>query len=197
MVYLEVSLLGLALAMDACAVSMSNGLNERDMERGKMLLIALTFGLFQAIMPLTGYGIGEASSSLFKAAIAKFDHWIAFILLLALGIKMIIDTFKKNKEDAEKEAKGKKLTLSLLLAQGVATSIDALAVGFSIKMMENANIFISIAIIGVITFIFSFISIMIGKKFGKVFDKKASLIGGLILITIGTKIFIEHVVNKI
>lgn len=180
---IEISLIGLGLTMDAAAVCMSNAMSN-NINRNKMLLSAFLFGLFQAIMPLIGYFAG----STFSESIKAFDHWIAFILLSIIGVKMIIDA--KQNDDTINH-----LTLKLLLSQAVATSIDALAVGVSLSAIlneSNGNIFVSITIIGVITFICSLISNIIGKRIGNALNQKAQVFGGFILILIGLKILIEH-----
>lgn len=181
---IEISLIGLGLTMDAATVCMSNAMSN-NINRNKMLLSAFLFGLFQAIMPLIGYFAG----STFSESIKAFDHWIAFILLSIIGVKMIIDA-KQNDDDTINH-----LTLKLLLSQAVATSIDALAVGVSLSAIlneSNGNIFVSITIIGVITFICSLISSIIGKRIGNALNQKAQVFGGFILILIGLKILIEH-----
>ena len=133
--YLKSILLGIGLAMDACAVSMANGMREPKMKINKIILIAFMFGLFQGLMPLIGYFIGHAILSI----IEKFIPWIAFVLLLFVGIKMIIETVKGNDDETNDKAL---LTFKTLLVQGVATSIDALSVGLTF-----ADYSVSLAII--------------------------------------------------
>lgn len=192
MVYFEIALLGVALALDACCVSMSNGLNDKVLRVRMALLFGLVFGFFQALMPLIGYGIGELSSAMLHEVIQNVDHFIAFGLLLLVGGKMIFDGFKK--EEDEKESK---MTFWLLIVQGIATSIDALAVGFSIKTMEGANIWLSILIIGLITMVLASLAYVIGNKFGNILSNKSTIVGGLILLAIGTKILVEHLIKGI
>lgn len=180
---IEIIVLSVGLAMDATAVSMTNGMNDTKMKIKKILLIGLTFGLFQALMPLLGYLFGM----LFVDFIEKIDHWIALILLGFLGIQMLREGVSKKEE--QDDVKG--LGLKLLLIQGVATSIDALAVGVSLASLK-VNILYSVISIGIITAILSVIGVFIGKKFGDLLNNKASILGGIILIGIGLKIFIEH-----
>lgn len=174
-------LTAVGLAMDASAVSMTNGMNEKPLKVKKALLIALFFGIFQAVMPLIGY----YSGSLFKEYIESIDHYVALILLSIIGISMIIEG-KKNKLEETKE-----LSIKRLILQAIATSIDAFAVGISFAAL-GVNIYIAILIIGLVTFVLSFVSCYIGKKFGELLKNKAQFVGGIILIGIGLKIFIEH-----
>lgn len=192
MVYFEIALLGVALALDACCVSMSNGLNDKVLKIQKALLFGLVFGFFQALMPLIGYGIGELSGVMLHSIIQNVDHFIAFGLLAIVGGKMIYDGFKQ--EDCGEETK---MTFWLLIVQGIATSIDALAVGFSIKTMDGANIWLSILIIGLITLALASLAYIIGNKFGNILSNKSTIIGGLILLAIGSKILIEHLIKGI
>lgn len=180
---IEIIVLSIGLAMDATAVSMTNGMNDTKMKVKKILLIGLTFGLFQALMPLLGYLFG----TLFVDFVEKIDHWIALILLGFLGIQMLREGFSKN-EDKEEV---KHLGFKMLLIQGVATSIDALAVGVSLASLK-ANILVAVISIGIITTLLSIIGVYMGKKFGNLLNNKASILGGIILIGIGLKIFIEH-----
>ena len=179
----ELFILAVGLSMDAFAVSTSNGIVSRP-DAKKTLLIAFTFGLFQAVMPLIGYFAG----SLFADAIQAYDHWIALLLLAFIGGKMVADFFCKKDEKAER----KPLTAKTLLVQAVATSIDALAVGVSFVGI-TFNIFLAVAVIGLITFVLCVVAVIIGKKCGDILSDKATLVGGLILIAIGLKIFIEHI----
>lgn len=185
-------LLGIALAMDACAVSMANGLNEPKMKMKKIILVAFMFGFFQAMMPLIGYFIGHALISY----IEKFIPWIALILLGFLGGKAIIECIieiKKGDDDSEQEEKIKSLTFKMLIVQAIATSIDALSVGFTIADYTIVNALIAALIIAIVTFIISFVAVHIGKKFGDKLGNKAELIGGIILLAIGLEIFIKGI----
>ena len=187
----SILLLGVGLSMDACAVSISNGLANKKISIKETLLIALTFGIFQMMMPLIGYFIG----SLFTNLIVKIGPYIALALLSFLGIKMIVDSIKsrkKNEDEEEKEEENiKKLSFKMLLIQAIATSIDALSVGLVFVGINYPLVILYTGIIGIITTILSLISVFIGKKFGDIFSNKAEIVGGIILIAIGLKIFIE------
>lgn len=180
---IEIIILSIGLAMDATAVSMTNGMNDTQIKIKKIVLIGLTFGIFQAIMPLIGYLFG----TLFVEFIEQIDHWIALLLLGFLGFQMLIEGLSKKDE----EEKVKELGIKMLFLQGVATSIDALAVGISFASLR-VNIVYAVLSIGVITTMLSIIGVLIGKKFGDLLNNKASILGGIILISIGIKIFIEH-----
>lgn len=194
---LEVLLTGVGLSMDAAAVGMTNGLNEPKMRLTKILLIALFFGVFQGVMPLIGYFAG----TLFAEAVASIAPYVALVLLGFIGGKMIYEALKKSKEEEEAV---KNLGVGALTAQAIATSIDALAVGISLLALNGigalkVNIFAACAIIAACTFVISLAAVFIGKKFGAVLADKAELIGGIILVAIGLKIFIEGVffLNKL
>lgn len=182
---IEIILLGLGLAMDASAVSMTNGMTMKPMKLKGTLATAFAFGLFQGVMPLIGYFAG----SVFAEYMAAIDHWIALILLGFIGGKMLWDALKKEDEVVPA---AHKLTLKLLLVQAIATSIDALAVGVSFAAM-NVNIFIAVSIIAAVTFICSIIAVLIGKKCGDFLNQKAEIFGGCILILIGLKIFLDGI----
>lgn len=189
---LEVLLTGVGLSMDAAAVSMTNGLNEPKMRIWKVLLIALFFGIFQGVMPLIGYFAG----TLFAEAVASVAPYVALVLLGFIGGRMIYEALKKKRE--EEEPADKNLSVSALTVQAIATSIDALAVGISLLALSESgalkiNIFAACALIAACTFIISLAAVFIGKKFGAVLADKAELIGGIILVAIGLKIFIEGV----
>ena len=183
MSFLEIIVLSLGLAMDATAVGMTDGLSNRKIKLSKALLIGLIFGFFQAMMPLLGYLFGI----LFASLIEFLDHWIALLLLGYLGGKMLYDGFKKGSDEEEV----RELTLKTLLVQGVATSIDAFAVGISFATL-HVDITLAVCSIGIITMILSSLGVLIGKKFGDLLNNKATILGGLILVGIGLKIFIEH-----
>lgn len=198
-IVLTILLSAVSLAADAFAVSICDGMVYQNLNKRKGVLIPLTFGLFQAIMPIIGFYIGLAC----LGAIDSPSHWIAFALLVFIGGKMIYDAVKelRAKNEVDTEAEPKKFSFVSVLVQGVATSIDALAVGFSLNtILEGVTgsvqlwAWVSVAIIGVITFIISLIGVIIGVKVGKLFKKKASIaeiIGGCVLILIGTKIILE------
>ncbi len=177
-------LLGLGVSMDAFAVSICKGLAVGKVQTKHMLTAGLWFGGFQAIMPLAGYFIG----SLFHGFIEKFDHWIALFLLGAIGINMLKEAFGKEEENSADSS----FSFRTMLIMAVATSIDALAVGVALAMERTTNIWLSIAFIGIITFIFSAIGIKIGSIFGEKYKKKAEIFGGIVLIFIGFKILFDH-----
>ncbi len=180
---LTIILTGVGLAMDACAVSLAKGMcyTKKDAIRFSFIF-ALSFGFFQGIMPLIGYFIGIK----FTSSITFLDHWIAFILLVGIGAKMIYESFGEQELACELHIKFKDI---LLL--GIATSIDALAVGVSFAFFD-VDIYVACFIIGVVTFILSFFSGYIGRFVGSLLHRYAEVAGGLILILIGTKILIEH-----
>lgn len=191
---IELILLSIGLAMDAFAVSIGNGLSMKKSEPKAALAIALSFGVFQALMPTLGYFLGSA----FEAAISRFDHIIALVFLGFIGGKMIFDGIKElkeskgeNKEKAEEQPF--KLSFGVLMVQSVATSIDALIVGVSFAALPNVNIWAAVLLIGVITFAISLVGVFSGKKFGQLLGSRAEIFGGLILVGIGLKVFIEHV----
>ena len=177
----------LGLSMDACAVSISNGMCYENIQRKQIFSTAFAFGFFQAFMPILGFFVG----SIFSDAIYDLDHWIALILLGFIGSKMIIDSIKELKCPETCLIGSKNLNAKTLLLQAVATSIDALTVGVGFAVM-NVDILSAALSIGMITFINSIIGYHLGMKFGKLFKQKAELLGGSILIFIGIKIFLEH-----
>ncbi|MBP5261606.1 MAG: manganese efflux pump, partial [Clostridiales bacterium] len=173
-------LLGAGLAMDAFSVSLANGLNEPKMRKRKMCGIAGVFGAFQGIMPMIGWVCVHTVVQYFKS-FEKFIPWIALILLLYIGGKMLIEGIRNK--DGENEPV--KVGIAALLVQGVATSIDALSVGFTIAEYQFLMAFVSALIIGVVTFIICVIGLFLGKKFGTKFSNRAQILGGIILIGIG------------
>lgn len=182
----ELILIGIGLAMDAFAVSVSKGLSMRRINYKAGVIIALAFGIFQAGMPVLGWLLAVR----FERYIAAVDHWIAFGLLLLIGIKAIVEAVKDRKKE-EEEVPEYVLKWGELLILAVATSIDALAVGISLAVL-NVNIWSAAGIIGIITLILSFLGVLIGNRFGVRFRSKAEIAGGIILILIGVKILLEH-----
>ena len=172
--------------MDAFAVAISKGLSMRKIDYKASLIIAFFFGAFQAIMPLIGY----YAAVHFEKYITAVDHWIAFALLVFIGVKAIIGAVKEIRS-GEEETPEFQLKWGELLILAIATSIDALAVGISFAFL-NVKIGTSVAIIGVTTFIISFIGVLIGNRFGAKLKAKAEIAGGIILILIGVKILLEH-----
>lgn len=191
---IDILLTGVGLSMDAAAVSMTNGMNESKMKLPKILLIALFYGVAQGVMPLIGYYAG----SLFATAVAKIAPWLALVLLGFIGGKMIFEAICELKKNGEQPKEAKPLSLGSLAVQALATSIDALAVGISLVALDKSgalavNIFVAVSMIAASTFIISLVSVFVGKKFGELLSDKAELVGGLILVAIGLKIFIEGI----
>lgn len=185
---LTIILIGIWLAMDALAVSVMSGVSLKKLHIKHALLIAFAFGFFQAIMPLIGWAIGLT----LKDYIQSFDHWIAFGLLAFVGGKMIYESFIIKEEEEE----GNILDIRTLLILAVATSIDALAVGLNFAILQVSLLF-AVAIIGLITFVLCFLGVYVGNRYGHIFENKLELIGGIILIGIGGKILMEHIVKSI
>ena len=182
-------LLGTGLAMDAFSVSMVNGLKESEMPLHKMNLIAGVYAFFQFAMPMTGWICVHTILTYFKKS-ETFIPWIALILLLYIGGKMLIEGIRKTEEDT---ADNSALTFSTLIIQGIATSIDALSVGFTIANYALLMAVICSLIIAAVTYIISITGIVIGKKAGTKLSSKASVLGGVILIAIGIEIFIKGI----
>ena len=183
-------MLGVGLAMDAFSVSMANGLNEPKMRVRRMCLIAGVFAFFQALMPLTGWFCVHNLVRFFSV-FEKFIPWIALILLAFIGGKMLIEGIKGNVE--EDGDGGSNLGFKLLMVQGIATSIDALSVGFTISEYGFLMALVCALIISAVTFVICMAGVIIGKKFGTKLAGKASILGGVILILIGLEIFITGV----
>lgn len=181
-------LLGVGLAMDAFSVSLANGLNEPVMRKKKMCGIAGVFGFFQALMPMVGWVCVHTIIYYFKA-FEKFVPWIALILLVYIGGGMVLEGMKNDEEKAEKAG----LSVGTLFVQGIATSIDALSVGFTIAEYGFVMAFVCSIIIAVVTFVISYAGLIIGKKFGTKFSGRADILGGVILIFIGLEIFLKGV----
>jgi putative Mn2+ efflux pump MntP len=182
---LTILFIAFGLSMDAFAVSVTSGFTIKKLKVGHALKIAFSFGLFQAIMPIVGWAAGLG----FRAFISGIDHWAAFGLLSIIGTKMIFESMKMDGD----ENKTDPLNIYTLLMLSVATSIDALAVGLSLSFL-NIPILTPALMIGLVTFIFSYAGVYIGERFGHFFEKKIEAIGGLILIAIGIKILIEHMI---
>ncbi len=178
---LEILIIGIGLAMDAFAVAICKGLSMKKLDLKKALIIGLYFGIFQALMPGLGFLLGKS----FESFVTAIDHWIAFALLLFIGIDMIKEVFNKEQE-ADDDVSFK--AMSIL---AIATSIDALAVGITFAFLK-VNIIEATLIIGIITFLISILGVIIGNKFGSKYEKKAKFLGGAILIIMGIKILIEH-----
>ena len=179
-------LLGVGLAMDAFSVSLANGLNEPKMPPARMCLIAGVFALFQALMPMLGWVLVHTAVSYFHV-IDKFIPWIALILLAFIGGKMLYEGIKNRHSNAEKPAVG----FWGLIVQGVATSIDALSVGFTIADYDLVHAIVCAGLIAAVTFVICMIGLVLGKKVGTKLAWKASVLGGVILIAIGIEIFVS------
>ena len=183
---MELVLIGVGLSMDAFAVALCKGLSMRRVNYAHAAVIALFFGVFQAVMPLIGWVLGTQ----FARYITSVDHWIAFALLGNIGGKMIWDALHEAPETAPCAGEGR-LDLKELLMLAVATSIDALAVGITFAFLQ-VSILPAVATIGLITFALSFAGVVVGNRFGTRFQKKAEIAGGVVLVLIGLKILLEH-----
>ena len=180
---IEIIILSVGLAMDAFAVAICKGLSVKKLEVKHAVIVCLYFGGFQGLMPLIGYFLGSA----FADKITKFSHWVAFGLLLLIGLNMIKEALGKDEEECTDC-----FTFKAMFPMAIATSIDALAVGVALSLKTGGlNIFFSVAIIGIITFIISAIGVKIGNVFGTKYKSKAEFVGGCILILLGLKILLE------
>ncbi len=173
--------IALALAMDAVAVSISCGIALKKHRILQALRISGSFGLFQAVMPVVGWLAGLG----FRRLIERYDHWIGFCLLVFIGCRMIYESVHVGEKKLDPTRPG------VLFVLSVATSIDALAVGFSFSLLKT-GIIGPVLLIGAVTFILSFMAVLTGRRFGILFEKKVEIAGGLILIGIGTKILLDH-----
>lgn len=182
-------LLGFGLAMDAFSVSLVNGMQEPRMRRGRMVRIAGVFGGFQTLMPLIGWVCVKTILELFKS-LQSLIPWIAFALLFLIGGKMVLDGIR-NKEEQEAE----KIGAGGLIMQGIATSIDALSVGFAMSELNFRSAVAEAVIIGAVTFGICTAGILIGRKAGTKLSGKASVVGGIVLIGIGIEILVTHLVH--
>ena len=186
----------MSLSMDAFAVALCKGLSMKQLNLRGGLVIAGFFGGFQALMPLLGWLLGSS----FVGAIESYDHWVAFFLLFVIGGKMILDAVKEMREP-KKEEEEFRLKAGELLFLAIATSIDALAVGITFAMLgvraavssaDSLSIWMSILIIGLTTFVISLAGVLIGNRFGNRFQTKAQVAGGIVLILLGIRILLEH-----
>lgn len=188
MSYITILGISAGLAMDAFAVSISYGCTPKKVPLKHILMISLSFGAFQAFMPVIGWHVGRFFADLIK----NYDHWIAFSLLAYIGARMIIEGLKKDAgDDICCDLDDHVLDLKRLFVLSVATSIDALAVGLSLSLL-GYSIMTPAAIIGITTFIFSYIGVKMGCRLHKVLGKRVEVFGGLVLVAIGVKIIIEH-----
>jgi putative Mn2+ efflux pump MntP len=182
---IELILIGIGLSMDAFAVAVCKGLCMKKVDKKQTLIIALFFGGFQALMPFIGWALGKQ----FERYITSIDHWIAFVLLVFIGGKMVKEALEDKEE--EEVSCSVKLDIRELFMLAVATSIDALAVGITFAFL-GYSILEAITIIGTTTFLLSIVGVYVGNIFGTKYKKKAELAGGIILILIGLKILLEH-----
>ena len=186
----ELFLLGVGLAMDAFAVSICKGLAMKKVNKVQCFIIALYFGGFQALMPVLGFYLGTT----FAEKLSAVDHWIAFILLAYIGGKMIADGIKEYREKTEVTEMDPPLDHKELFILAIATSIDALAVGVTFSFLD-VMIGLAAAIIGVVTFVISAGGVYVGNIFGEKYKTKAQLAGGAILVFLGLKILITHLMG--
>ncbi len=185
MSFISIFLIALALSMDAFSVATAIGATGSKLNSYAVLRLATAFGIFQFVMPILGWLLGRTVVSY----IADYDHWIAFALLVIVGLRMIKEYFGKDEKERTKDpTKG----WSLLILS-IATSIDALAVGVSLAVLDT-NIYYPSVVIGVVCFIITALGMTFGKKLSRILGKKAVLLGGIVLIAIGIKIVVEHMV---
>lgn len=184
----ELLLLGVGLSMDAFAVSVCKGLAMKRSSVKAGLICGIWFGGFQALMPLIGFFLG----SMFAEAIQSVDHWVAFGLLVLIGVNMLREAFSPEEDGGCSECADADLSVKTMFVMAVATSIDALAVGISLAMAGDVAIFAAVGIIGVCTFTLSAVGVGVGSVFGSRFEQKAQIAGGVILVILGVKILLEH-----
>jgi len=186
--FFDTIIIAIGLSADAFALAICLGMTLKVFSLRKAVIVGLYFGVLQALMPILGYLV----ASVFSETIVGFSHWIAFALLVAIGLKMVVGGLKKGhsqeKSTAEKEAS---LSPIVMLPLAIATSLDALAIGFSLSFLK-ANLLLSVSVIGVTTLVLSTIGVRIGKTLGAKLHTKAELFGGIILILIGIKILLER-----
>ena len=186
MIFLTVLLIAVALSMDAFAVSVVTGASSKKLKARYAFRMAAFFGFFQAFMPL----VGLSSSLLVRKYIESYDHWIAFGLLLAVGVKMIYESFKLKSESINFDP----AKISVLFVLSIATSIDAFAVGITLSFFTTAFL-PTVLFIGLVTFLLSYLGIFIGTRIGHFFENKIQALGGLVLIAIGLKILLQHLLS--
>ena len=185
--WIEIFLIGIGLSMDAFATAVCKGLAMRKFNKIQAVIIGAYFGFFQALMPMLGWLLGIR----FTRYIASVDHWIAFALLAFIGGKMIFEAVHESKDESSEVLMDQPVDHREMLLLAVATSIDAFAVGISFAAI-GTSVFIPAGIIGVITFLLSFLGVFIGNRFGSRYERRAEIVGGVILIGIGIKVLIEH-----
>ena len=187
MSFLDIFLIGVALSMDAFAVSVCKGLSVKKAGVKHALTVGVYFGGFQALMPLLGWVLG----SQFSGYIQQYDHWVAFILLLLIGGNMIREALSGEEDEAEDTATGGRLDHKKLFLMAIATSIDALAVGVTFAFLETP-ILSAVSLIGVTTFCISVAGVAVGCWFGARYKQRSEITGGVILVLLGCKILLEH-----
>ena len=181
--FIDIFLIGIALSMDAFAVSICKGLSVKKVSAKHVLTVGVYFGGFQALMPTLGFLLGYR----FESFITSIDHWIAFILLALIGGNMIREALGKDEEHENDD-----FSFKAMLPLAVATSIDALAVGITFALLPDVNVPLAVCLIGITTFVCSAAGLKVGNLFGLKYKAKAELAGGIILILIGLKILLEH-----
>ena len=185
--FIDIFLIGIALSMDAFAVSICKGLSVKKVSAKHVLTVGVYFGGFQALMPLLGWVLG----SQFSGYIQQYDHWVAFILLLLIGGNMIREALSGEEDEAEDTATAGRLDHKKLFLMAIATSIDALAVGVTFAFLETP-ILSAVSLIGVTTFCISVAGVAVGCWFGARYKQRAEITGGVILVLLGCKILLEH-----
>ena len=183
---ITVTVIAIGLAMDAFAVSIATGATYKKPGTNHAFRIALAFGSFQAVMPVAGWLAGLTVRSFIK----DYDHWVAFILLGFIGAKMIYESFKIK----QAQERSDRLSAAVLLILAITTSIDALAVGITFSFLLAGSLAVAVIIIGAVTFVFSYAGFYIGKSAGHFFENKIEIAGGIVLLCIGAKILLEHLI---
>lgn len=183
MAFITLIIIAVGLSMDALAISIVSGSTYKQLHIKHALRIAFFFGSFQAFMPLIGYLAGQSLDKY----ISSYDHWVAFAILSAVGAKMIYESFKIKTAKSNFDP----TNITMLFVLSLATSIDALAIGITLSIL-NISVVTAAAIIGLITFLISYIGVFIGKKFGHFFENKIEAVGGVVLIVLGIKILLQH-----
>ncbi len=185
--FFELFLIALGLSMDAFAVAICKGLATPKIRLRHMVTVGLWFGGFQALMPMIGYFLGTT----FREYIEAYDHWIAFVLLGFIGANMIREALSGGEEESDSC-----FGCKTMFVMAVATSIDALAVGLTFALLPDVNIFVAVGSIGVITFVMAALGVVLGNVFGAKYKSRAELVGGAILVAMGIKILVEHLITK-
>lgn len=188
MSFLMIFLTAVSLAMDAFAVSVTNGVVVSDFKKRYAVKMGLYFGVFQFVMPLIGYALGSS----FRSYIEAFDHWIAFGLLALIGGNMVRESLFGDEDDSGQKTAAEALNAKVMVVQAVATSIDALAVGISFSLLPDVDMWLSCSVIGLVAFTLSFAGALMGRRIGSLLKERAELAGGIVLLLIGFKILIEH-----